>query len=301
MDLQQVINSPFAVSLAALIGRIVPPGIGYPLCDLIGDQIAARRASKVTRAVRANQWVIRGGNLEEGALDRAVRETLRSSARDLYNLYHYLQNPRAMQRMIVLEPAARELVERPEFSDCGLVLVGLHLSNFDFVVQSIARGGFKALVLTIPDPQGGRRVEYEIRRRTGMNLVPASVGTLRQAVRHLERGGTVLTGADHPAPGSKHHPRFFGQPAFLPTHYAYLASKAHVPVVILAVTQQADGKYHVRSSAPIEMDHDPDHETGLLRNAEKVLEQAEDFIRLAPQQWNMPVPVWPELQAKVPG
>src|SRR5215207_6909299 len=192
IDLQQVINSPFAVHLVSFAGRITPAGIGYPVSEFLGTWMAARRDSKLTWAVRANQWVVRGANLEKRALDQAVQETLRNNARDIYNLYHYLQNPEAVQQLIILNPVACELAGRPEFADRGLVIVGLHLSNFDLILQSICRQGFKAMVLTIPNPQGGRRVEYEIRRRTGMNLIPASLGALRQAVNHLEQGGMVL-------------------------------------------------------------------------------------------------------------
>lgn len=263
--------------------------------------MAARRDSKLTRVVRTNQWVVRGADLEKQVLDQAVVETLRNNARDIYNLYHNIQNPEATQRMIVISPVDGELVTRPEFSDRGLVIVGLHLSNFDLILQSICRQGFKAMVLTIPNPQGGRRVEYEIRRRTGMNLVPASVSALKQAVKHLERGGMVLTGLDRPVHEPKYRPNFFGCPASLPTHYISLATKACVPIVVMAAIQQADGKYHVMSSEPIEMEHDPDHGRGIVRNAEKVLKQAETFIRLAPQQWNVPLPVWPELLDIIPG
>ncbi len=300
IDLQQIINNPFAVRLAFLLGRAIPPGLGFPLCNFIGDWAAARRDSNVTQAVRANQWVVRGANLEKKALDRVVRETLRNNIRDLYHLYHYVENPEATQRLIQLNPLARELIGRPEFAERGLVIVGLHLSAFDLILQSIGRQGLKAMVLTIPDPQGGRLIEYEMRKKTGMNLIPASLSTLRQAVKHLEQGGMILTGMDHPVPDAKYRPRFFGNTAALPTHYVSLALKARVPVVIMGAIYQADGKYHILSSQFIEMECDVDRETEIIRNAENVLKQAEEFIRLAPQQWNIPLPVWPQLLGNVP-
>lgn len=300
IDPQQMINSPVVVSLVSLLARVMPPALGYPLCDLIVNQMVTRRDSKVIQAIRLNQWVVRGETLPAEALDQAVRETLRNNARTIYDLYHYHQNPKAIGQLICLNPAARELLARPEFGERGLVILGLHLSNFDFVLQATCRQGSKAMILTIPDPQGGRRVEFEMRKRIGMNLVPASVGALRQAVRHLEQGGMVLTGMDRPVPDVKAPPRFFGRPALLPTHYTYIASKARVPVVIMAALQEADGKYHIMNSERIEMERHSDHATESLRNAEKVLRRAEDFIRLAPQQWNMPLPVWPELLKKVP-
>lgn len=260
-----------------------------------------RLDSKVTQAVRVNQWVARGANLDKETLDKVVQETLQNNIRDLYNLYHYVQMPEATQRLIHLNPLAGELFERPEFAERGLVIVGLHLSGFDLILQSICRQGFKAMILTIPHPQGGRWIEYEMRKKTGMNLIPASVNTLRQAVKHLKQGGMVLTGIDRPVPRSKYRPRFFERPAALPIDYIYLASKAHVPVIIMAAIQQADGKYHVLRSEPIEMEVDSDRERGILRNAENVLNQAEVFIRLAPQQWNVPLPIWPDLLENVPG
>jgi len=295
MDIQQILNSTFAVNLAFFIGRIIPPKIGYPICDSVGEWIASQRDSKVTQAVRVNQWVARGANLEKRELDHVIRETLRNNARDLYTLYHYIQDPNEMQRMISIDRKARRWIERPEFADRGVIIVGLHLSNFDFVLQSLCRHGFKPMILTIPNPRGGRRVEYEIRKKTGMNLIPISVNTLRQAVEHLEQGGMVLAGADHPVLNPKYHPRFFGRAASLPTHYISLALKAHVPVVIMTAIQHKDGTYRVLSSEPVEMEHVSDRRREILCNAERILEQAEDFIRLAPQQWNVPWPIWPEL------
>ena len=294
IDLQQILNSPFAVRFLSWFAQAIPPGIGYPLSDRIGDWIAAHHEAKLTRAVRLNQWVVRGAKLEKAALDEAVRETLRNNARDIYSLYHYLGKPELMRQMISFSRPAQEILERPEFSDRGLVILGLHLSNFDLILRAVSQTGFKPLVLTIPNPQGGRRVEYEMRKQTGMNVKPASLSTLRNAIQHLEQGGMVVTGMDHPVPQPKWQPTFFGRPAFLPTHYVFLASKAGVPVVLMPAIQQPDGRYHVFCSERLEMERYSDPEKQILQNAERVLREAEKFIRMAPQQWNVPMPVWDE-------
>ncbi|MGE5375961.1 MAG: hypothetical protein ACM3XO_12965, partial [Bacteroidota bacterium] len=95
VDLQQVINNPFTVRFVSAIARLVPPGLGYPVCDAIGRWAATHRQSTVTRAVRVNQWVARGASLDREALDDVVRETLQNNVRDLYDLYHYLEHPEA--------------------------------------------------------------------------------------------------------------------------------------------------------------------------------------------------------------
>ena len=293
LDLQQLFNSPFALRFISLLARTIPPSVGYPLCDQIGSWMATRRDIKVTQAVRINQWVARGTNLSAAALNAAARETLQNNARDIYTLYHYLARPAAMREMICFSPQACEILERPEFAERGLIVLGLHLSNFDFILRFIiSELKFRALVLTIPDPQGGRRVEYEMRKEMGMNIVPASVSALRGAIKHLEKGGTLVTGLDRPIPEPRQKPVFFGKPACLPSHYVQLACKAQVPVVVMAAIQQSDGKYHVFRSRFIEMD--PSMEP--MRNAELVFKQAEEFIWQAPQQWNVPLPVWPEIR-----
>lgn len=300
IDLQQIINSPLTVRFVSAVAGAIPLSVGYPFCNLVGDWVATRRQSTITRAVRLNQWVARGASRDKAALDRAVRETLRNNIRDLYDLYHHLHRPEALKRRILLNPLAAELIQRPEFHARGLMIVGIHLSNFDGILQSLCRQGLNPLVLTIPNPQGGRRVEYETRKRTGMNLVPTSLSSLRQAVRHLELGGLVLTGIDRPVSDPRRYPRFFGQPAPLPTHHVYLALKARVPVVLMAAIRQTDGKYNLLNSELMEMERHSDPETGLLINTEMVLRQAEALIRLAPQQWNIPLPVWPQLLNDIP-
>ncbi|HLO17530.1 MAG TPA: hypothetical protein VK206_22045, partial [Anaerolineales bacterium] len=89
-------------------------------------------------------------------------------------------------------------------------------------------------------------------------------------------------------------------PAALPMHHIFLATKAHIPLVIAVTNLQQDGKYHTFASDLIEMDDYSDPEVGALRNAEKVLSVAETFIRQAPQQWSVPLPVWPEIMNLVP-
>jgi KDO2-lipid IV(A) lauroyltransferase len=194
----------------------------------------------------------------------------------------------------------QQLAQRSEFDERGLMIVGLHLSNFDLVLQRLCRQGMKPFVLTIAEPQGGRRMEFEMRKRTGMNLVPVSVGALRQALQYLQRGGMVLTGIDRPILEPRACPRFFGRPAALPMHHIFLATKAKVPIMIMVTNFQPDGKYHVLTSDLIEMDSQPDRGQEMLHNAEKVLCIAEKFIRQAPEQWSVSLPVWPEIMDRIP-
>jgi hypothetical protein len=114
IDLQQVLNSPSAVRFLAGLAR----GFHHVLAIrcVTGLEIGLpHREAKLTGAVRLNQWMARGANLREAALDEAVRETLRNNARNIHSLYHYLGHPMAMQQMLCsysISSSTRLLVER---------------------------------------------------------------------------------------------------------------------------------------------------------------------------------------------
>lgn len=300
IDLQRVTNSRLGVKLISFIGQTLPPSIGYRFANLIAGWIATRRQSNLVRGIRVNQWVSRGKGPDKEALDQAVHDTLKNIAHSLYSLYHYIHKPKAFHDLVDLNPVSRELLERPEFSDRGLIVAGVHLSNFDYVLQSMCMQGMKTFALTIPDPQGGSRLEFEMRKKTGLNVVPASLSAIRQAIKHLEMGGIVLTGIDRPVLESKLHPIFFGHASSLPTHHIHIAMKAKVPVLIVAARLRADGRYHVTTSEPIEMEFVSDYGKAIVWNAERVLKEMEGFISQAPEQWGMTLPVWPDLMETVP-
>ena len=300
IDIQQIINSSLGVNMLSTIAGWIPVRLGYRLADFAAERIVAHPGSRMVRAVRTNQWVISGEKLDKEALDRTVQETYRNSARSIFDLYHYIRNPGTIEQRVELSAPVQQLIQRPEFEQRGLMVAGLHLSDFDLFLRLLTMQGMRAMILTIPDPQGSQRVEYEMRKKTGMNMLPASFSALRQAIRYLQQGGVVMTGIDRPIPVPKRRPRFFGRPADLPTHHVYLAAKAHVPVMVLATIRLPDEKNHFLTSDPIEMESNPDTDLEMLRNAERVLSIGEDFIQRAPSQWSISLPVWPEALNQTP-
>jgi lauroyl/myristoyl acyltransferase len=298
--MERLINSPSALKFAAFLAQAIPPGLGYSIARLAAQWISSHRDSGQARAVRSNQWVIMGEANCSHSLNLAVRTVFQNSARSIYELYHYGQNPGAIGRMYTFDPSFQVILDRLEFDRRGLVVAGLHMVGFDLAVRWLCMDKIKPLVITLPNPEGGRQLEFETRQKTGMKLVPGSVNGLRQAVRFLQQGGMVVTGIDRPVPETGTRPCFFHRQAALPSHHIFLALKAQVPVVVVISHLEQDGKYHIHASAPIEMETRPDRSDELLINTEKVLAVAEEFIRHAPQQWLISLPVWPEIINDVP-
>lgn len=298
--IDRLLSSSFGLKLAVGIARTTPTRLGYSIADSIARWIARRGDLPLVRAVRGNQWFISGKKKSGQALDHSVLATIRYSAASIFELYHFLGKALRTESMYTVDQEFQRIINRPEYDQRGLVIAGLHMTGFDLGLQWLGAHGLRALILTIPDPQGGRRFEMETRQLSGMKLLPGSLTSLRQALRQLQKGGTVMTGIDHPDLGSSSHPRFFGQQSVLPVHHIYLAQKTQTPVVIAASRQVGKGRYELHASPPIEMDPHPDREKRLVLNAEKVLRVAESFIREAPEQWIISLPVWTNILSEVP-
>jgi lauroyl/myristoyl acyltransferase len=299
-DARKIINTPFGLNFAYLIGRYTPYSLGYRIALFVADWISARKDWKLVRAARCNQWVAYDGQLDGRALSKVVGKNFRSIACSIIDLYHNEDNPAAFLRIIEPDPIAIQLVQRPEFSDRGLVIAGIHMSNFDMAFQAGGLAGIKAITITLPELNAAYQKQLDMRVKKGLYFLQASVGTLKHAVDHLRAGGLIITGIDRPDDSYLYRPKFFGRPAAVPIHHIFLALKSHVPIIVAAIHRQSDGKYHFLFSEPIEMQPHPDRNTEILLNAETILQVAEGFIRRDPSQWAMTFPVWPEAMNQVP-
>jgi KDO2-lipid IV(A) lauroyltransferase len=301
MNLQRLLNSRQAGVLALRLSRAMPPRLGFYLADIIAARIAAQREMPLVKAIRLNQWVARGKQPDPKELDQAVLETISYLARSFYEIFHTLHNPQAMLDKIEFSPKAEQIIRESETGRHGRIVLGVHMGNFDLVLQAAAHHGLHALGLSLP--KGGEAVEWQhqFRRNAGLEIMPTSSSSLRLAIERLRQGGTVLTGIEHPLSEAKYKPLFFGLPAYVPVHYVQLALKSETPIVLLASLQGEDGIYRISASEDIEMKPYTKRHEQLIHNAEIILSTAEFFIRQHPEQWTVLQPVWPEITDQVPG
>jgi hypothetical protein len=99
LEPRKIINSPFGLGLANLIGRYTPYWLGYRIALYISDRISARKDWKLVHATRCNQWVVHGEQLSGSELDRVVEENFRSIACSIFDLYHNINNSAAFLRL----------------------------------------------------------------------------------------------------------------------------------------------------------------------------------------------------------
>lgn len=296
---RKFINSPYGLIIAYIIGQRTPTWLGRRIARFAADFISTRKDWKMVRAARCNQWVVHGEKLDRTALDLAVKTNFRNIADAIYDLNHYLNDSISVLKLIEPDPAIIKLMVREKYAERGLVVAGVHLSNFDMVFQMSGVAGVQALALTLPELNAGYKKQLELRIQKGIQITLASFGSMKRAVDYLKEGGLVITGIDRPDHSYTYRPKFFGRPAALPVHHVFLALKARVPIIVVATLKKPDGKYHFVITEPIEMQPHPDRHTEIIINTERILQEAEKFIQLDPSQWAMTFPVWPEAMAQV--
>jgi phosphatidylinositol dimannoside acyltransferase len=291
-----IINSLPAVKLALWLARQVPPDRGHRIATFLADLVSRNTSWDIVRAMYSNQTVVQNGKLTPAQLKVAVRDTFRSTARCIYDLYHNLGDVEGSQRLVHLNDHIRWAITCSQTNDAGFIVVSSHLSNIDLLMQTAAMMGLQAQAIALANPTAGYKLQNELRQKAGLDLTPASKTALRQARKRLLNGGIVMTGLDRPLPGSRYQPRFFDRPAALPVHHIQLALNTDAPIMVVGVIYGNDGVYQVEATEPIPMKRFDDRRKEIIHNAEILLEITANFIRRAPTQWSMYYPVWPQVQ-----
>jgi KDO2-lipid IV(A) lauroyltransferase len=298
--MQRFFRSSIGVNIGLTLGRIIPLKFGYTL-TAIGAKIMARNQnSAMVQALQLNQEVVQGVNPTSDQMRQIVESVFRHAGRCFVDLYHNIQNPIGLKGLSPLNPALERLIIQSQDSSMGAFIVAPHLSNFDLILLAAAYRGLKAQVLTFGNPEGGYKIQNEIRAQTGLNITPVSPEIHRQAVENMKHGGFVVTAVDRPIRRKALKLNFFGRPSPLPAGHIRMALEADVPIIVVAAEMKSDGCYHVNISDPIELirNNDPDKEIRI--NAEAVLQILESHIRNNPDQWLMYYPVWPDAARKNP-
>ena len=294
MNLQSIINSRVGVGSALLFGQLMPRFIGYPLAKAVAGLLSFRKNGILVSAMRVNQWVVHDGALPADQLNKIVSGVFINSSKAIYDLYHNLHNPKAINNLVEYSEKFTRMYERYQEEKRGYIITAPHLGNFDIAGLALGLRNVYFQALSYPNPGEGYQLQNYIRKKYGLYITPMSISSMREAEQRLRDGGMVLTGLDRPLADSRYKPNFFGRPAALPVSYIPMAIKIGVPVVVVCC--YCDGeKYILDASEPVEMKSYPDRQQEIERNAERVLLEAERMIRAHPDQWFMYYPVWPEL------
>jgi len=301
MNFKALVNSKFLMGLGIKAGRHIPTSLSYPLINFLAKRLARLKNLSLVQSVRNNQQVAHGGQLEPGDLDKAVAEVFAYAGRCFVDLYGNFKSPAALQKKVFKNEAFERLLRMSHDKNFGAFLVMPHMSSFDLLFMAAATRGFETKVLTLGKPTGGYQLQNDIRRTSGLEIMPVSSYAHAKSIETLSNGGFILTAIDRPMPKQSRQLNFFGRPSPLPAGHIRMAIETRVPILVAGVHMNDDGLYQLSLSKPIHMVRMSEPAEEIRYNAEIVLKIIESYIRSHPTQWQMYYPLWPNEKASFKG
>jgi len=291
------LNSKLSVQISILIGKYLPKKIGYGIGRNIGSLIASFKKLDISRAIRANQYIVNGLRNSSEELVEKSKQVLTHAGKCYVDLYQVYDKPELLDTLVPITRSMRDFIDTCNQKQ-GYMVVAPHLSNFDLIMSSLVKYGFICKILSYSNPGSGYQLQNKIRRSIGLDILPLGDSSLEaKIVEHLKNGGIAATGIDRPVPGRKkrHYVKFFDRPSPMPLGYITTALAAEVPIIVVSTIMEPDGTYGFRWSEPIELKFYRNKIDSIRLNGERVLRKVEEFIKLAPEQWLMYYPVWPDI------
>jgi KDO2-lipid IV(A) lauroyltransferase len=296
INLKNTAADPRIMRLAMLLSQYTPERIGHQLSWWAASTVSRLRPA-VYRIVESNLGPVLGTIENPKVLEQTARKVLYLALRSYFDLFRALRLPEEKMASLVDVPEATRAIARSMWDrEKGTVLVFPHLGNFDLGGHALLPFMPELQLFTLPDPPPGFRLLNESRGRSGVNVTPLSTNALRDAIRLLRRGGVVSIAADRPVSNLDEPVPFFGRLARVPSGHIRLALKTGASVVLgYCVLSPETKRYVMHLEPPMEMTRTGNRDEDLRLNMQRVLSSLEAVIRNWPEQWQMFVPVWPEL------
>ncbi|MBW1715709.1 MAG: hypothetical protein JRJ77_07765 [Deltaproteobacteria bacterium] len=272
----------------------MPRNVGYGLAQMAAN-IIARRKPEVYWTVRGNLRQIIGPEVNENALHDVTREVFAHAGQTHYDFFNAIgQPPEILVKTVHIPESLFMHIDSGMAQGRGVLLLGMHMSNFDLVILTLGAHGLRIQLLTVADPQAGFYVLNRLRVKAGFEVTPITPESLRAAVRRLRNGGLVMTAGDRPIPEDRELITFFGRPAYLPLGPARLAMMSGATVLMGGCHYDSQEGYMLHITGPIEMVRTGDWQRDILANTRRLSTILEGYVRAHPEQWMMFYPLWPE-------
>ncbi|MGD2058106.1 MAG: hypothetical protein PVI04_05190 [Anaerolineales bacterium] len=292
--MNDLINSQLGPWLGVWIARLLPQRQAYAFGKWVARLMARRKNTQLFMAVRSNQAVIRGLEYGSPKLDGVVEEVFTHAAKNYVDWFksviygaHYVD-----QSIIVEDHILGDAWEAREQGH-GVVYAGGHLSNFNMFLMMLGTRELPIQVLSYHDERGSYRSDNALRKKFNINVTPISMGSLRVAIRRLNKNGFVLTGVDRPDTGGEKL-KFFGHKVKLPIGHARLAVTTDSYLKVGLVEYVRDGLYRATGPRILEPEISGDRDRDVINLAQRTIDILSTHIQARPAEWLMFYPVFPD-------
>ncbi|APV45074.1 kdo(2)-lipid IV(A) lauroyltransferase [Dehalogenimonas formicexedens] len=279
----------YAFKIAGFSLSYLPRNLGYFVASLVAD-FAYTFFPTARVGVADNMRHVLGFNVDDIVLRRAVREVLKNTAKnyfDLIKLPHMELDEIERHLTVHGWQHLKDALERK----WGVVLVTAHLGSFDIAAQIFAIRSVKTTVLVeaLKPPPLLNHVTA-LRESHGVAFMPGRPGALESMMQLLRSGEAILMACDRNIKGKGITSVFFGEEATLPTVAVRMAMRTGAAIVPIFNRREDNGKYVIYVEPAIDV-----FTTGngaVVKNVEQIAQVMERYIRHCPEQWVTLKSIW---------
>lgn len=274
----QTLIAPLAVGFGLTTARLP-----LPLCRMIGrwlGRAAYFLVPKVRHVAYANLRAAYGSDLSAAERKRIAKHAAENMGIVAAEFSHIFSiSPEFVSQHIIIRGK-----EHLDFSQGGLIL-GAHLGNWEWmapVVQTFFPRTAE-VVRPLDHPMLDRFVD-RVRRSNGVVTIRKE-GAGAEVVSLLRQGYLVGVLADQSPRQSAVPVKFFGKTCWATVAPILAALRAKVPVYVMSLTREPDGRYCMTISPPLDWNTPANLRTALPAFAQEVQNLLEALVRARPEQW----------------
>lgn len=277
---------------AAAVARRLPARVAY-----FGARLAARGVFNLRPASRhaaeANLRQVVGPSASEARVTRLAREVFENVGRYYVDLFRMpVLDLKGLERNGLHEDGYYEYFEPAVAAGKGVIIFSAHVGTPEVPVQALRLRGQTFVALTEPLPPRMDSLVRALRESRGNRFPPVNRDGLREALRQLRSGGTVVVLADRDVLGTGYRMEFFGRETRLPAGAVDLARRTGAALMPAFAHRRDDTTWELRILPPLTLLRTDDETVDRAANMRLLADALETGIAADPGQWIALSPVW---------
>ncbi len=290
--------------------RRLAPYYGYRAVDGLAKSIPApvadRLASTVMRGlsarlgersdvVRAHMRRVLGPGVSDETIEHVAQECFAAYGRYWAEAFRIPTLSRA-ELDAGMEWEGLVHVERALAKGKGAIVAMPHIGGFDWGGAWFAASGYPTTVVaeTLEPPELFTFFK-SLREGFGLEVVGLGETAAPAITKRLRTNGLVGLVCDRDISGTGSEVDFFGYPTTIPAGPATLALRTGAALVSSAVYFEDNGMHRGVVRPPIEVAREASLREDVQRITQAMAREFEHLISLAPEQWHVLQPNWPDL------
>lgn len=199
-------------------------------------------------------------------------------------LYTPTLTPEKIQEYVTIEN--RHYLDDAMKDGQGVVLVGAHIGNWEWLGAALAMAGFPiaSIIKTQPNDQHTKLLN-EYRHMTGIKIFTRGTTEIVSAAKAIKEGRQVAFLADQDAGPQGLFVNFLGKISSTPTGPAVFAQKFNAPVVPIFIVRKPDGGHRVVMHQPLYYQDTGNKDEDIANLTIEINTVIEATIRQYPDEW----------------